>query len=90
MTNPPFAGTVAERNILRLYKLAEKNGKWVNKIGRHILFLERSLQFLRPGGRMAIVLPQGLLNNTSVEYIRRFIINEARINAFLLEISLMQ
>lgn len=81
MTNPPFAGTVAERNILRLYKLAEKNGKWVNKIGRHILFLERSLQFLRPGGRMAIVLPQGLLNNTSVEYIRRFIINEARILA---------
>ncbi|MDW7973534.1 MAG: N-6 DNA methylase, partial [Thermodesulfovibrio sp.] len=60
MTNPPFAGTVKERDILRLYKLAEKNGRWVNKIGRHILFLERCLQFLKPGGRMAIVLPQGL------------------------------
>jgi len=81
MTNPPFAGTVKERDVLRLYKLAEKNGRWVNKIGRHILFLERSLQFLRPGGRMAIVLPQGLLNNTSAEYIRRFIIDEARILA---------
>ncbi len=81
MTNPPFAGTVKERDILRLYKLAEKNGKLVNKIGRHILFLERSLQFIRPGGRMAIVLPQGLLNNTNAEYIRRFIINEARILA---------
>jgi large subunit ribosomal protein L1 len=44
---------------LRLYKLAEKNGKLVNKIGRHILFLERSLHFIRPGGRMAIVLPHG-------------------------------
>jgi type I restriction enzyme M protein len=81
MTNPPFAGTVKERDILRLYKLTEKNGRWVNKIGRHILFLERSLQFLKPGGRMAIVLPQGLLNNTSAEYIRRFIIDEARILA---------
>lgn len=38
MTNPLFAGTVKERDILKLYKLAEKNGKWVNKIGRHILF----------------------------------------------------
>jgi type I restriction enzyme M protein len=81
MTNPPFAGTVKERDILRLYKLAERNGRWVNKIGRHILFLERSLQFIRPGGRMAIVLPQGLLNNTNSEYIRRFIIDEARILA---------
>jgi len=81
MTNPPFAGTVKERDILRLYKLAKKNGRVVDKIGRHILFLERSLQFLRPGGRMAIVLPQGLLNNTSAEYIRRFIIDEARILA---------
>jgi len=79
MTNPPFAGTVKERDILRLYKLAEKNGRLVRKIGRHILFLERSLQFIRPGGRMAIVLPQGLLNNTNAEYIRRFAIEEARI-----------
>lgn len=81
MTNPPFAGTVKEREILRLYKLAEKNGRLVNKIGRHILFLERSLQFIRPGGRMAIILPQGIFNNASAEYIRRFIIKEARILA---------
>lgn len=81
MTNPPFAGTVKERDILRLYQLADKNGRLVKQIGRHILFLERSLQFIRPGGRMAIVLPQGLLNNTNTEYIRRFIIEEARILA---------
>jgi type I restriction enzyme M protein len=81
MTNPPFAGTVKEREILRLYMLAEKNGILVKKIGRHILFLNRSLQCIRPGGRMAIVLPQGLLNNTNAEYIRRFVIDEARILA---------
>lgn len=81
MTNPPFAGTVSERDILRLYELAEKNGRLMRKVDRHILFLERSLQFIRPGGRLAIVLPQGLLNNTNADYIRRFVIDKARILA---------
>lgn len=81
MTNPPFAGTVNERDALKIYNLAEKNGEWMKKIGRHILFIERSLQFIIPNGRMAIVLPQGLLNNTNAEYIRRFVIDEARILA---------
>jgi type I restriction enzyme M protein len=33
------------------------NGK--RRLGRDILFIERNLDFLKPGGRMAIVLPQG-------------------------------
>lgn len=81
LTNPPFAGTVQEREILKTYKLAEKKGKLIKQMGRHILFLERSLQFIKPGGRMGIVLPQGLLNNSSLEYIRKFIIDSARILA---------
>jgi type I restriction enzyme M protein len=84
MTNPPFAGTVKKediRDVIKFYNLMEKNGKFLNKIGRHILFLERSIQFIRPGGRLAIILPQGILNNTNAEYIRRFIIDEARILA---------
>ncbi|MBA7598473.1 hypothetical protein ES703_05490 [subsurface metagenome] len=81
MTNPLFTGKVKERDILKFYHLAEKNSRLVKQIGRHILFLDRSLQFIRPGGRMAIVLPQSLLNSTSAEYIRRFIIDEARILA---------
>jgi type I restriction enzyme M protein len=81
MTNPPFAGTVKERDILRHYELAERNGKVVEKTERHILFLNRSLQMIRPGGRMAIVLPQGLLNNTNTEYIRRYVIDNAKILA---------
>ncbi|MGC9000047.1 HsdM family class I SAM-dependent methyltransferase [Caldisericum sp.] len=81
MANPPFAGTIKEKQILELYELAKKDGKFVNQIDRHILFLERCLQFVKPGGRIAIVLPQGLLNNTNTEYVRKFIINEARILA---------
>ena len=81
MTNPLFTGKVKEREVLRLYQLAVKNSRLVKQIGRHILFLERSLQFIRSGGRMAIVLPQVLLSSASAEYIRRFIINEAIILA---------
>jgi len=80
LTNPPFAGPT-EESIKKLYSLAKKNNEVIRKIGLDVLFLERSLQFIKPGGRMAIILPQGLLNNTKAEYIRRFIIDEARILA---------
>jgi type I restriction enzyme M protein len=81
MTNPPFAGGISEREILRQYRLAEKNGRTVSKIGRDILFIERNLNFLKPGGRMAIVLPQGRLNNTNDLFIRNFLFSKARILA---------
>ena len=81
LTNPPFAGDIDEKEILRFYDIAKKNKKIVNKLGRHILFLERCIHFLKPGGRMAIVLPQGVLNNTNMEYIREFLFDKARILA---------
>jgi len=81
LTNPPFAGDIDEKEILRFYDIAKKNKKIANKLGKHILFLERCIHFLRPGGRMAIVLPQGVLNNTNMEYIREFLFDKARILA---------
>ena len=81
LTNPPFAGNVNEKDILKQYVLAEKNGKTVSKMGRDILFIEKCLNFLRPGGRMAIVLPQGRLNNSSDLPIRNFIFDKARLLA---------
>lgn len=81
MTNPPFAGGIGEREILRQYRLAERNGRTVSKIGRDILFIERNLNFLKQGGRMAIVLPQGRLNNTNDLPIRNFLFGKARILA---------
>ena len=80
-TNPPFAGPITERNILQNYELAKKNKKIVPKLDREILFIERNLDFIKPGGRMAIILPQGIFNNTSEKYIRDFIAERARIIA---------
>ena len=82
MANPPFAGDIKERRILHQYNLGFKtDGKAQSKVGRDILFIERNLDFLKPGGRMAIVLPQGRFNNTSDKYIRDFIAEHARILA---------
>lgn len=46
-----------------------------------VLFVERCLQFLKPGGRMAIVLPNGLLNNPGLAYFRHVILSQAQLMA---------
>ncbi|WP_421918353.1 N-6 DNA methylase [Marinifilum sp.] len=80
MANPPFAGDIKESRILAKYELGKKpNGKYQTKVGRDILFIERNLDFLKPGGRMAIVLPQGRFNNSSDKNIRDFISERCRI-----------
>ncbi len=81
MANPPFAGEVKEGQILNRYELGMKNGKIQKSVSRDILFIERNLNFLKPGGRMAIVLPQGRFNNSSDKYIRDFIAERCRILA---------
>lgn len=82
MANPPFAGDIKESRIVHKYDLGynDKN-KPKSKVGRDILFIERNLNFLKPGGRMAIVLPQGRFNNTSDKAIREYIAEKGRILA---------
>ena len=77
MANPPFAGDITSENLYSSYELGK------NKISRDILFIERNLDMLRAGGRMAIVLPQGCFNNSSDKYIREFIAHRARILAVI-------
>lgn len=81
MANPPFAGDLDDAKILSNYQLSRKDGKLQNKVSRDVLFIERNLNFLKPGGRMAIVLPQGRFNNSTDKYIRDFIADKCRILA---------
>ncbi len=82
LTNPPFAGAIKTPTTLSQYELATGGGANFEKsVVRAILFLERCLDMLRPGGRMAIVLPQGLLNNITDQYVRSFIDKHARVLA---------
>ena len=64
--------------------VTDKKAKTKRKVAgmkRDILFLERCLDLLRPGGRMAIVLPQGNLNNLGTTGLREYITNRARLLA---------
>lgn len=82
MTNPPFAGDIKESRIIHKYQLGYNEKKKPKpKVGRDILFIERDINFLKPGGRMAVVLPQGRFNNSSDKDIREFISEHGRILA---------
>lgn len=95
LTNPPFGtkGKVNDSRILRQFELAhkwkydKKKKTWIKTTqllrGQtpEILFIERSLQLLKPYGRMAIVVPDGILTNTSLGYVRQWIIDNAKILA---------
>jgi type I restriction enzyme M protein len=80
MANPPFAGDIRESSIFKLYELGRLKDKTM-RISRDILFIERNIKFLKNGGRMAVVLPQGRFNNSSDKFVRDFIASKCRILA---------
>jgi type I restriction enzyme M protein len=82
MANPPFAGDIKQSDMLAVYDLGKnKDGKLEKAVARDLLFIERNLDFLRPGGRMAVVLPQGRFNNSSDKRLREFIMERCRVLA---------
>ncbi|KKL80457.1 hypothetical protein LCGC14_2004570, partial [marine sediment metagenome] len=95
LTNPPFGSKIKIKGdrILSQYHLGYK---WSTKDGvinktntirnsqaPQILFIERCLQLLQEGGKMAIVLPEGLLGNPTQEYIRKFIFENSKVLAVI-------
>lgn len=85
LANPPFAGEMKDKKMLSHYDLAKPALKRAKdkaaKEERDVLFIERILKFLKPGGRAAIVLPQGKFNNSSLTFIREWILRKARLLA---------
>lgn len=67
------------KSLLSLYK--------IDSSLTEVLFIERCLKLLKPGGRMGIVLPEGVLNNTNLQKARDFVEGKAKI---LLIVSIPQ
>ena len=81
MTNPPFGALLTGEVMQILGRFALGQGR--DSLPLEILGLERTLQFLRPGGRMAIVLPQSILTNTWMKFVRDFILDNCQVNAII-------
>ncbi len=69
-------------SLFELPKRGNEDGKGkLGKVKTEILFIERCLELLKPGGRMGIVLPEGIFNNPSLAYVREFCEDRAFIKA---------
>jgi len=87
MTNPPFGSDIpiTDSALLNRNVLAKRwdrdelgalrnTGMNVSSVAPEVLFIEQSVRWLKPGGRMGIVLPNGILGNPGDEFIRRWIL----------------
>ncbi len=79
VTNPPF-GSIMKQEVMTMlgrFDLGHKR----KSLPLEIIGLERSLQFLKPGGKLAIVLPEHLMKGKSALFVRKWIYELARIRA---------
>lgn len=86
LTNPPFGAgpdlIVDDPHILDQFELSRFLANTPRtSMPPERLFIERCWQFLKPGGCMAIVLPDSVLSNPGLAYIRQWIIRRSRILA---------
>lgn len=82
ITNPPFGSTIrqSEQAYLKTYQLGKKEEDWLAVAARpqetrdgqstEVLFIEQDYKFLKEGGYLAIVLPDGILTNSTMQYVR--------------------
>lgn len=79
--NPPFgaSGKIRSPNILKRFSL----GKRVKSQTPEILFIEQIIKMLKHGGRAAVVLPQGIFENSKYAYVREYIRQESQLTAVI-------
>ena len=83
ITNPPFGSSIkqTEKAYMHQYNLAVKEVDWLNTAASgkaamrdsqstEVLFLEQCHKFLTEHGYLAVVIPDGILTNSSLQYVR--------------------
>ena len=94
ITNPPFGSTIkqVEQAYASSYKIFHKEIDWLEPDSKRVqrpnqstevLFIEQCYEFLKEGGYLAIVIPDGILTNSSMQYVRDFLEEMFRIVAVI-------
>ena len=81
LTNPPFGSVLGAEAVTHLGSLSLTTGR--KSVPLEVLGLERCVQLLAPGGRLAIVLPDGLLANRSAQYVRDWVDRRMKVRAIV-------
>lgn len=79
LTNPPFGSIMRQETMEMLGRFDLGHKK--KSLPLEVLGLERSIQFLKPGGRMAIVLPEHMMKGKSAAFVRKWLYGVAHIKA---------
>lgn len=78
-TNPPFGAIIKDKSILQKFEF----GKDRDNQKTEILFIERCLDLLKDDGKLGIVLPDSILTNSSLQYVRDSILKRGKILAIV-------
>lgn len=84
VTNPPFGtkAVIDDEEILSQYEITTSKGLTpLTSLPPEQLFIERCLQFLRPGGFLGIVLPDSILGNPGLTWLREWILKRTYVVA---------
>lgn len=79
VTNPPFGSIMKQETMAMLGRFDLGHKK--KSLPLEVLGLERSLQFLKPGGKLAIVLPEHLMKGKNALFVRKWLYGVANVKA---------
>ncbi|OQX06628.1 MAG: hypothetical protein BWK80_50485 [Desulfobacteraceae bacterium IS3] len=97
LTNPPFGARIVSGSpdVLKTFELARKwvknpktgliepSDKIQTNVPPQVLFVERCLSLLKPGGRLGIVLPESILSNKSYRNVVEYLLKHTDIHAVI-------